>query len=48
MFGEPENKPYSIWNYTLFILFARKIQLDKLGWNTVTDIIRMEYLIATE
>ena len=46
--GEVGNKPYTTWNYIMLILFYQQIQHDKLRWNTNTNIIRIEQLVATE
>ena len=46
--GGAKNKSYTIQNYTLLILSYQQIQLDKLRWNTIIDIIRMKRLKATQ
>jgi hypothetical protein len=40
-------KPNSIQNYTLLLVSYRQIQLDKLLWSIVIDIIRVEQPIAS-
>ena len=42
MLGGAGNKLDSIPNYTLLILSYQQIQLDKLGWSTRTNIIRLK------
>ena len=44
MLGGAGNKLDSIPNYTLLILSYQQIQLDKLGWSTRTDIIKLKRL----
>ena len=48
MLGGAGNKSYTIWNYTLLILSYHQMQHDKRGWNFVTSIIIMKWLISIE
>ena len=46
--GGAGNKSYIIQNYTLLILSYQQIQLGKLRWSIIIDIITMEQLMATK